>query len=131
MKLGSLIRQRYEELNTTWPAMVERAQAAGHEITRNYLMVLAKDGHREPPRLETLYAVAAAIDVPVEQVFLAAGVSLGLHLQPPVEQDRGAQAFLALTAGRSQSEVSALLAALEAQVRLLDASRAAQTATTG
>lgn len=129
MELGKLIRHRRTQLGLTWPKMAERATAAGYPVTRNYLMDVAKNEIKQVPREETLRGIAAAVDLPWETVFKAAGESLGVTMTAPVEIDRGIQVVVGLLEGRTEEERAAIVELVRAQVRLLDVPRTAQLPT--
>lgn len=133
MKLSALIRKRREELELTWPKMVKRAEQAGWPITRNYLMQLANEDTelKTAPGREILHAVAAATGLSVHEVWAAAGESLGVYVQEPVQTEDGGQLFVALTQGRTPEEREWLAEQVRQQVRLLDLARSAQPPTPG
>lgn len=123
MTLGQLIRRCYEQSGMTWPQLVERAKAKGHTITREYLLQITKSEIRSVPELQTMEAIAAALDVDLREVYLAAGVSLGIRVHDPVQIDPGVYRVATLLSEATEEERAAFMESLAAQERLLKVAR--------
>lgn len=132
MKLGELIRTRKDQLGQTWPELVAKARQRGYKIARGTLLDIVTNEIDATPKVVTLRAIAAAIEVPVSDVFHAAGESLGLEVVGPTVLDHGAHMFAAIMAGRTEEEKAKILKALALQVELLELGRqSAPAAPTG
>lgn len=123
MRLGELIRMRKDQLQQTWPELVAKAKQAGYPIARGTLLDIVTNEIDATPKIVTLRAIAAAIEMPVADVYHAAGESLGLEVVGPTEVDHGTHMVFAIMAGRSDEEKAAILKALAVQVELLELGR--------
>lgn len=80
MDLGTLINTRTAELGITFREAVRRARDAGHTISYGRLSQLTTGGISQVPYAPMLEAIAAAIDLPVDQVAYAALRSTGIPI---------------------------------------------------
>lgn len=101
--------------------MEARAQEAGHRISRSTLGEYSTGERIPDPRNETLLAaLAAALDVTVDEVRAAALESVGQPAQLEEHRSQQVEAFLRLTDGRTEREIEQLLGVVSAFVKGLD-----------
>lgn len=105
--------------------MADRAADRGHPISFVQLGEYASGKLRSFPNEDTRRAIAAALDVSLEEVAAAAVVTAAPELAngEALLQLQDAQAFLRLTSGRSRAEVTQLLGVVEAALRAIDAGK--------
>lgn len=121
MTLRELLRAHRAATRETWTEMSERAEKNGHPISQQHLGRIAKNGLKEVPTSDTIRAIAAAVGEDPGIIYRAAGEELGFSIEGPYDLgDNSIKVFLALTADRTDAEKAALLAAVRAQVEILD-----------
>ena len=101
--------------------MAARARRAGTPISHVALSSYAHNRVASIPTERTRLALANALDVDLPEVNAACVQSLATETTDPVLRQR-AQAFLRLTADRSDAEVDQLLAVVAAALAAIDAS---------
>lgn len=113
MDLATLIETRRRELGLSYEQVAARAARHGHKISGSAVHKYTRSGVLPGfPKPDTLAAIAAGLDVKVDQVVVAAAASVGLQLTTHTIGDDQTQAWLALTANRTPEEVQELLAAV-------------------
>lgn len=75
--LEELIRRRKAELDLSFRQMGQRAKAAGHPVEPNWSHLTTRS-LTEFPKVRTVLALAAALDLPADEVAQAALESIGL-----------------------------------------------------
>lgn len=123
--LAELINSRKAAGNLSLRAMSRRAAAKGTPISPSALSAYAIGKSTNWPSASTREALANALDVPVEQIVLAATATCGataaddadLLVRPDVQD------WLALIDGRSDVEVQAALDVARAALRLWDTAK--------
>lgn len=113
MDLATLIETKRHEHSRSYEQVAQVASERGHKISGSAVHKYSRSG-RLPgfPAPATLLALAAGLEVPIEQVVAAASESVGLPISPHTVGDERVQAWLALTEDRSPEEVEALLTAI-------------------
>ena len=113
MDLATLIETRRRELGLSYEQVAARAAEHGHKISGSAVHKYTRPGVLPGfPKPDTLVALAAGLDVQIDQVVAAAAQSAGLTLSANTVGDNQVQAWLALTADRTPEEVQALLQAV-------------------
>ena len=105
-------------------AMAQRATDAGHRISHTQLGAYSRGEVDALPSEKTRYALAAALGVTFDEVTAAAVESVAPD-QLDGLRSQYAQAFLRLTAGRTEEEIRQTLGVVEATLRAMAASRQA------
>lgn len=106
--------------------MEERARRAGYHISRSTISDYEHRKITTPPTDETARALAAALDVTYDEVVSAIRAQHygGSQLCPEEERSsRRAQAWLRLTANRTDEEIQHLLSVVEQIIRFEDRRR--------
>lgn len=117
MRLGDLIHQRKKQLGQTWPGLVENARAAGHPISRATLIEFGKDVIGTSVQDDTLHSIAAAIKVPVHDVYDAIGETKGYTTAGPLVVDDRTHMFALIAEKLPPAQVDRVLQSLAMQVR--------------
>lgn len=119
MRLQDLIRKRKRELRRTWEQMQRKAEQAGYPISSSMLHHWAGNEWTNVPPTLALRALAAALDLDVDEVLDAAEESADLRVRE-VEVPRGVRGLIALTHGRSPAQIAALERILRTVVEEMD-----------
>lgn len=119
--LSSLIAARRRSTGDSLRAMEARARRAGYRISRSTISAYERGKITTQPSRKTVQALAAALDVTYEEVAAAASEQFGLgDDQCDASRSQRAQAWLRLTADRTDEEVQHLLKVVEEIVRFED-----------
>lgn len=122
VKLGELISTRQKELGgPSLEALAKKAREQGYTLTKATLSAFVTRPLPEVPRRKTLEALAVALEVSFPEVALAATESLIGTSPIEVENQQRVSAWLTLTGGRTDEEVSALLRVVRTVAAALDA----------
>lgn len=133
MDLAGLINNRLKQEGGSLRKMAQRAKDAGTPISHVSLGDYANGKVTSMPSDATRRALANALNVTVAEVTAAALESAAPELARANEGAllQHAQAFLRLTAGRSDAEIEQLLGVVEAALAAIDASRITTNGTLG
>jgi transcriptional regulator with XRE-family HTH domain len=121
--LAELISAR-KDGNKSLRGMARRAAAMGTPISASALSAYATGKRSSCPSAGTREALANALDVPIEQIGLAATATCLIQLQAPdLPVLPSTQDWLALIEGRSDAEISGVRDVVRVTLRLWDAAK--------
>lgn len=123
MNLAELIERRRPHIGSL-RAMAQRAADANRPISHVQLGEYAKGAIREVPSEATRLAIAAALDVSLDEVTAAAFETAAPHITAAYPDGFGrAGAFAHLTEGRSDAEIEQLFGVVRAALAGFDTVR--------
>lgn len=82
MNLSELIRSVMTNQAVGYPALIDRARAAGYTLTAASLSQMVNRDLKEFPKRETIFALAEALEVSPAAVTSAAAHQFGIHVVP-------------------------------------------------
>ena len=105
--------------------MAERAKQAGRPISRSMISAYSRGEVATPPGEQRILALAAALGCTYGEVAAAVVETFGLESSPSPERrtSQRAEAWVRLTAHRTEAEVEELLLIVEQVLRMRDMER--------